>query len=206
MALKNKIKLYPVTEAIGLLWSENPKRGDVGQIMRSIAIHGFLSIPVFSPALPNVKGGTGAILAGNHRVQALHALWKADSSFWKEVGVERWCPTTEQDGEWLCPILTVPHLVDETQAIAAALDDNNTTLGGDFSASDRLRLWDPQTYLELLERVLLEEPNSIASEDQDNLAYYLKAIEREEEPQEEDPTPPEKTGQGRVCPHCGGEL
>ena len=202
------IRLYTTTEAIDLLWDANPRKSDLGQVMHSIACHGFLSLPVLAQSLTNVKGGKGALAIGNHRVQALHHLWQAGPEYWQEIGRDRWCPTTEANGQWLCPVLIVPHLDTEMKSIAAAIDDNNTALGGDFGAGDRLRLWEPEAYLELLEQVLLEDPGAIATEDQDNLAYYLRvgAIE-EEPPKEEEPDTPEpREPSCRVCPHCGGEL
>lgn len=200
-----EIRLYKTAEAIDLCWKKNPKKGDIGGIMESIALHGFLNIPIFSPSLTNVRDGQGAILAGNHRVLALHALWGADDSYWEEIGRERWCPTVEEDGFWLCPVLIVPHLDTETAAIAAALDDNNTALGGDFSASDRMRLWEPKAYIDLLEQVLLSGENAIASEDQDNLAFYIRCAEAPP-PEEEAVEEVEKEYQPRTCPHCGGEI
>lgn len=201
-----EIRLYTTSEAIDLCWKENPKKGDLGAIMQSIALHGFLSIPTFSPSLVNMRGKKGAIVAGNHRILALHALWQADDSYWREIGKARWCPTVEKEEKWLVPILIVPHLNTEAAAAAAAIDDNNTTLGGDFSATDRLRLWEPQAYVDLLEKIMLEDPGAIASEDQSNLAYYLKCAESENDPEDDEPEVAEKERQPRVCPHCGGEL
>lgn len=203
------VRLYTTTEAIGLLWEENPRSGDIGMVMKSIAFNGFLSLPILSPSLTNVSGGTGAIAIGNHRVTALHHLWQAGPEYWEEVGRKRWCPTMEQGGEWLCPVLTVPHLDTEEKSIAAAIDDNNTALGGDFSASDRLRLWEPQAYADLLERLLLEDPRMVSTEDPDNLAYYLSCLKdapEEEVEEEETQERADREDQPRHCPHCGGEL
>lgn len=61
--------LVPLLEPIGTVEQhpDNPRNGDIDKIVESIQVNGFLA-PIVA------QRSTGYILAGNHRLQALHAL------------------------------------------------------------------------------------------------------------------------------------
>jgi hypothetical protein len=80
------------------------------------------------------------------------------------------------DGEWLMPVVFGCDAVSRAQAEAFVVDHNNLTMaGGEFTALDMSRMYEMESYLELLEGLRMEDelPESV---DADDLALMMEAL------------------------------
>jgi hypothetical protein len=193
-----RVEWVRVRDAAKLLWKDNPKRHDLGSIIESIERYGFQERPKFDVNLPNVAGGSGAVVAGNGRVEALAAM-ERDKRYELPRGL-----AADSDGAWCMPLLVGTDAASEEMAAAYGLDANNLTLaGGDFTAFESLRLWEDD-YVGLLARLAETEdlPVSVEGDDLD----LLLALGRGPEPPDGFPEYGEEVAddvEWAECPKCG---
>lgn len=173
-----------VKDAIDLLWNENPKLHDMGGVVTSIVKHGFQEIPKFDSTLMNVKGEKGAIKAGNGRVEALFRMEQ------DKMELPRGLAVIKESGDWAMPLLVGTDALSLALARAYAVDSNNLTMaGGDFTAYDMARMWDPKSYQTLLSTMRDADvlPVSMDADDIDFLTKHLNySIDDEYTPEESD--------------------
>lgn len=130
-----------VRDAAKLIWDENIKHHDIGALMNSIRKSGLQEIPKFDQALSAIK-------AGNGRVEALDRMEKEKWDLPKGVAIDK---TTKH---WVMPLLVGTDAASYEEAAAYAVDSNNTVLmGGGFSMYDISRLYDPDQYIALVEKI-----------------------------------------------------
>ena len=118
------------------LWGGNPKRHDIGGIIRSIRRYGFREPLVFDATL-------GAVVSGNGRVKALRMMKE-----WGNI-----CPRgiREEDGEWYVPVVIGNDARRRSEAEAYALDSNMLMVsGGETGLEDLVRLYDDRRLLDVL--------------------------------------------------------
>lgn len=157
-----------VQEAAKLLWSENPKLHNIGDLVQSIEKHGFQELPRYDINLPNVSGGQGAIKAGNGRIETLAAM-ELDKK-----GLPRGLAMHKETGAWVMPLLIGTDADSINAARAYAIDSNNLTMsGGDFTAFDFQRLWNSDEYVNMLKK-LAEDKELPISVSGDDLDMFLK--------------------------------
>jgi DNA modification methylase len=176
-----QLKYIPI--ASELFWDDNPNTHDLGQLAESIETYGFRNPPIWDNTLNDGKGG---IVGGNGRNQVL--------LYMKSQGRKPPRCIVEKDGEWLMPVIFGCDAESEAQAIAFAIDDNNTVLGGGtFTAVDMANNWDKEKYLQVLQG-LAERDRMPVTVDRDDLALMLSlatpkevlAPEEEQEQTDED--------------------
>lgn len=158
-----------VSQAIQLLWADNPKLHDMGNVVESIKRHGFQELPKFDINLQNVSGGVGAIKAGNGRIEGLNWMEKQADDVLRGVGV------IKDTGGWAIPIITGTDAESAAAAEAYAIDSNNLTMmGGDFVGIDFMRMWDEDAYIRMLEKLGDDGalPVSVDGDDLDFLQQY----------------------------------
>lgn len=134
-------------------WDRNPKRHDIGGLYRSIKTYGFRDAPILDAAL-------GQLVAGNGRTHVLRLM--RDEGEHPPPGVR-----VDDEGTWHIPIQMGVDANDPTEAEAFALDHNNlTAAGGDLSATDIARMWEPG-YLDLAQELTARDrpPVTITEED-----------------------------------------
>lgn len=149
------LRYIPLSHAVTLAWGDNPKLHDTQAIVESIERHGFKDPPKFEPAL---NGGGGGIVEGNGRIQALAYMKRQKNDPPEGIGVD------EED--WYIPVLFGVDASSSSAAEAYGVDHNNLVLsGGDFTAKDVARLWNPG-YLDVLTRLqdTDELPTSVSTE------------------------------------------
>ena len=134
-----------VQEAVKLLWSENPKLHNIGDVVNSIVKYGFQELPKYDSNLPNVSGGTGAIKAGNGRIESL--AWMENDG---EYEMPRGLAKVKESGIWAMPLLIGTDAESLDMARAYAIDSNNLTMsGGDLTGVEQSFVWDG-SYVEML--------------------------------------------------------
>ena len=174
--ISDDLELHYVPISSVILWRENPKEHDMGEIIGSIKTHGFRDPSAFDTQL-------GGLVEGNGRAQALGIMKSQGEKVPRGIKVD-------ENGEWCMPILFGVEAETRAQAIAYAIDHNNISLsGGGFSAYDKARLWDKEGYLAILSELDLEElPVSVDAED---LEMLSKGIEDfiDQSPKEESDEP-----------------
>jgi hypothetical protein len=140
----------PVREAVQLLWRDNPKLHDIGGLADSINTHGYQSSAKFDVNLPRVgqsdkQKPLGAIKAGNGRLETLDWMEKQGWELPRGLGRRK------SDGAWAVWVLCGTDAESEALAMAYAIDDNNLVLdGGPFTAWEKAKLWDEESYLKVL--------------------------------------------------------
>ena len=140
-----------VRDAAKLIWIENIKHHDIGAIMSSIKKSGLQEIPKFDKALSAIK-------AGNGRVEALARMEKEKYELPKGVALEK------DTKHWVMPLLVGTDADSYEEAAAYAVDSNNTVLmGGGFSMYDISRLYDPDQYVALVEKMVSLDEEDIQS-------------------------------------------
>ena len=164
------------------LWDRNPKEHDLGALAASIEKHGYKNPAKFEPEL---NGGAGGIAAGNGRSTALRFMEAQGRP--RPRGI-----LMDEDGEWLVPVLFGVDAGSQAAAEAYGLDENNLgMLGGDFTALDVSKMYDQDSYLDLLDELFdadLEAaaPVSIHEEDARQIAEILRALPDEDVPPKTD--------------------
>lgn len=160
-----QLKYLPLEQVI--LWDENPKKHDVGGLMQSIKRYGFVDPPKFDPQL---NGGSGGIVYGNGRSECVKMI-KQDTPNEPPRGV-----LVDDKGEWYLPVLFGLDAESEAVARALAIDHNNLTVaGGDFDLWDYAKMWNQESYAEVL-RCLEESEIAPITMSQEDIASYLRII------------------------------
>jgi hypothetical protein len=141
----------------------NPKNHDVALLRQLFATHGFKDFPT-------VDEGTGQIVEGNGRAEALLAMKQDDPSTPPEN------VRLDEDGEWLVPVVRGMSFGDEKQAQAYLLAHNHVHDKGGYDKVD-------------LTALLLERKNE---GDLRGVGYTIKEIDsliRKHSPEEADTRP-----------------
>ena len=164
-----------VREALKLIWSENIKHHDIGALVKSIQLNGLQEIPKFDKMLPGIK-------AGNGRVEALARMER--ESYDLPAGIA----TEEGTGHWVMPLLIGTDADSYADAAAYAIDSNNMVMmGGGYSLGDIARLYDPDQYLKMVEKIDMAGGTMVSLDKEDIQALYR--IVMPEENENPDPMP-----------------
>lgn len=135
----------------------NPKLHDLGALAASEERYGFVEPPIINET-------SGRLVAGEGRIRALLAL--------QAEGKPPPAGVTVKAGEWFVTAGYHPFKSD-AEAQAYLFDSNNLgLLGGDFTAWDMERLWDPEAYKATL-KALGEQQALPISVDGDSLDALL---------------------------------
>ncbi|NEO83806.1 MAG: hypothetical protein F6J87_06020 [Spirulina sp. SIO3F2] len=157
-----------LTELADRFLEGNPKLHDIGKITESTDRHGFRDPMAIDKTL---NDGEGGIVEGNGRLEMLLQIYESGHPTPRGVKVT-------ESGEWAVPVLFGVNAATESDAIAYAIDHNNTGMfGGDFTALDMSRLYDPKAYTEILEKLAEAEalPTAVDGDDLDLLLEQLGA-------------------------------
>lgn len=152
-----------VQDAVKLLWKDNPKLHNIGDVAESIKKHGFQEIPKYDTHI--------GIKAGNGRIETL--AWMEHD---KRFDLPRGLGKEKESGKWVMPLLVGTDAESIDLARSYAVDSNNLTMtGGDFTALDISRLWDQGKYLNVLKKLQVTEtlPVSVDGDDLDLLSKIL---------------------------------
>ncbi|MGL5059258.1 MAG: hypothetical protein ACRC62_04680 [Microcoleus sp.] len=200
-----EIEYRPLDWAIAKLLPENPKLHDIEALIESFELYGFRDAPEYDAT-------ADAIVAGNGRVQALAQMRSAGLPPPKRIKLDA-------SGNWHLPVQVGADASSEAEAIAYSIDNNALPLlGGGFSPLDLSRLYDPDQYQEMLDRLAAEEflPVAIDTESLEALRAIADGDAQPPQPRSRrsSKTPPEESGLGGnsdrspiervcVCPECG---
>lgn len=166
--------------AYTLLWAENPKLHDIGDLVTSLDKYGLQRLPVYDPTI-GIKAGNGTV----------ESLYKMELS--GRYQVPRGVAVEKETGAWAIPLIIGVTADNQAEAIAYALDDNNLTLaGGGFTALDVARMYNLVQYNMLL-GLLVSEGEKTVTVDEDDLALLYDL-------QEENMA---ETAPLITCPECG---
>lgn len=162
---KLQLKYLPIEQVF--LWDDNPKKHDVGGLIQSIKTYGFVDPPKFDPSL---NGGKGGIVYGNGRSECVKMI-KQDTPNEPPRGV-----LVDDQGGWYLPVLFGLDAESEAVARALAIDHNNLTMaGGDFDLWDYAKMWNQESYAEVLRSLEGSEMAPITMS-QEDIASYLRII------------------------------
>ena len=185
---KLELRYVPLTQAT--VWDENPKRHDIGALIRSIELHGFGDPPKYDAQL-------GGLVYGNGRTEALELMRREGKE--PPRGILKL-----EDDEWAVPVIFGVDAESKAAAVAFAIDHNNLTLlGGNLGFSELLAMWDEEG----LQRVLGEVPDAgelLASLDADDVAALLDGPDFE--PASADDQSRLDKKKSVICPECGHEF
>ena len=170
-----------VQDAAKLLWNENPKLHDIGALITSIEKYGYQELSKFDKNLINRSGTTGAVVAGNGRIEALSEMEKLKKP------LPRGLASLKDTGEWVMPVLVGVDQDNINKARAYAIDSNNVgLLGGDMTAVDISRVWDQKTYMALLQGLSAENEEPV-SVDKDTIERLGRVLGEQEESKDAEP-------------------
>ena len=170
-----------VQDAAKLLWNENPKLHDLGALITSIEKYGYQELSKFDKNLINRSGTTGAVVAGNGRIEALSEMEKLKKP------LPRGLASLKDTGEWVMPVLVGVDQDNINKARAYAIDSNNVgLLGGDMTAVDISRIWDTKTYMALLQGLSAENEEPV-SVDKDTIERLGRVLGEQEESKDAEP-------------------
>lgn len=170
-----------VQDAAKLLWNENPKLHNIGDLVKSIEKYGYQEIVKFDKNLINVSGTTGAVVAGNGRIESLAEMEK------QKRQLPRGLALLKETGEWVMPVVVGVDQENINKAKAFAIDSNNLGLsGGDFTAIDMSRMWNTSQYLALLQGLSAENEPPV-SVDQDTIGRLASVLGEQEESKDAEP-------------------
>ncbi len=156
-----QLKYIPLVQVI--LWDENPKKHDIGGLIQSIKRYGFIDPPKYDPRLNSGKGG---IVYGNGRSECV-MLIKQESPHEPPRGV-----LVDDKGGWHLPVLFGLDAESEAIAKALAIDHNNLTMaGGDFDLWDYAKMWNQESYAEVLRSLETSEVPPITMSHEDITSY-----------------------------------
>lgn len=159
----------PVPEIPNYIWSENPKRHDIGALIQIIQDVGFKDTPRFNENLPNTQGSNGAFVYGNGRATALYQMWKAgDYDLPGNV--------VEIEGVWHMPFDSG---LDSDLALARSfgIDHNILPLsGGDYGVKEMMAIFDEEKLATVWEASAKDGANLVTL-DSDDLKALWKYLE-----------------------------
>ena len=138
-----------------------------------------------------MNGGSGGIVAGNGRTEALAAMWGQGRTPPRGIAVDK-------AGEWHIPIVFGCDATSEAQARKFVADHNNLTMaGGSFTALDMSRMYDKSLYVKYLEQQQKEDalPNTV---DADDLALLVRLSSEDGALEFDDPYADESESNGSV--------
>ena len=185
---KLELRYVPLDQA--KLWDDNPKRHDIGALIRSIELHGFGDPPKFDAKLEG-------LVYGNGRTEALERM--------RLEGVDppRGIAKLEDD-QWAVPVIFGVDAKSKAAAVAFAVDHNNLgLLGGNLDFTDLISIWDEEG----LQRVLADVPDAgelLASLDADDVASLLNGPQFDPVGAEDQSRLDKK--KTVCCPECGAEF
>ena len=165
-----EIKYIPLDQAV--LWDENPKQHDIGEIVVSIRRYGFQDPPKVDASLGN---GEGALVYGNGRTHALRMMQKGGEQPPRGI-------LTDGAGQWYVPVKFGLDLESAEMAKAFAIDHNNLTLGDAFEVWDVAKIWDEEQYTAMLQELAVDDVFPVTVDGDD-----LDALLREFEPEIPEP-------------------
>ena len=147
-----------LSDARHRLWQENPKLHDLQTLITSFERYGFRDPPSLDQTLVAVNGGQGAFVEGNGRVEALAQMY--DEGRDPPPGI------VLDGGEWMLPVHFGLDALNPDEALAYALDHNNTTLlGGEMDASATIEMYDRERYVSLLEHLEVQDARLVSLDD-----------------------------------------
>ena len=159
----------------------------IDALIRSIDQHGFGDPPKFDAQL-------GGLVYGNGRTEALDRMRQDGHPPPRGIALL-------EDGDWAMPIVFGVDAKSKAAAVAFAIDHNNLTLlGGNFSFTEMLALWDE----EALQDVLTSVPDAsdlLASIDSTDIATLLDGPEFDPVAADDQARLDEKKQVN--CPECG---
>ncbi len=185
---KLELRYIPLDQA--KLWDDNPKRHDIGALIRSIGNHGYGDPAKYDSTLDG-------LVYGNGRTEALERM--------RQEGMDppRGIVKVEDD-QWAVPVIFGVDAKSKAAAVAFAIDHNNLTLlGGGLEFTDLLSMWDEEG----LQRVLADVPDAgdlLASLDADDVASLLTGPEFDPVGADDQSRLDEK--KPITCPECGAEF
>ena len=171
------LRLEYVPLDLAMLWDDNKKIHDTGQLIASIERYGFKDPPKYEPHLNDGRGG---IVEGNGRFEALAQMRRDGFPAPRGVAVI--------DSQWLVPVLFGVDAASEAAATAYGIDHNNLTLAGSlFGAVQIAALWN-DGYVEQLQRLAGDNllPVSVAQDDLALLGTLASGVPFPEPADEED--------------------
>lgn len=166
-----------VRDAAKLIWNENIKHHDIGALMSSIKLRGLQEIPKYDKTLSAIK-------AGNGRVEALAQMEKNGYELPKGVAYEK------ETNYWVMPLLIGTDASTYEEAAAYAVDSNNTVMmGGGFSLYDISRLYDPDQYIALVEKISSAGAEMVSLDGDDIQSLFKMNVLAEDEELNATPSP-----------------
>lgn len=192
--MEDLLRLEYVPLSVAMMWEDNKKLHDIGGIIQSIRRHGFKDPAKFEPAL---NGGNGGIVEGNGRFEALASMRESGADAPRGVAVT-------EDGAWAVPVLFGVDAESEEAAEAYGIDHNQLTMmGGDFSLSDTLHMWESDFEDQL--RKLAEADAMPVTIDGDDLDALIAYGDADVLPPDEFPEYGDDIDVDYRCPKCGYE-
>lgn len=180
-----ELRYVPLAQASR--WDQNPKKHDIGGLVRSIELHGFGDPPKYDAKLDG-------LVYGNGRTEALEVMQAGGKPAPRGIAVD-------DSGAWAVPVIFGVDAESRAAAIAFAIDHNNLTLlGGDLGFTDMLAMWDEEG----LQAVLEGAPDAgslLASLDQEDVDALLIGPDFEPAPADDQSSLDEK--EQVTCPECG---
>lgn len=162
-----RLHLYYIPLDQAVLWEQNPKSHAMSDIISSIKKYGFGSPPKYDITLNDGRGG---LVFGNGRTHALKWMRHSGDNPPKGILLNR------ENGEWGIPCLFGVDASSQTLAKQFAIDHNNITLaGGNMTHFDMSKLYDPDSYISVLDE-LVAEGNELVTVDFGDLTSLKNAI------------------------------
>ena len=187
---KLELRYVPLDQAA--LWDDNPKRHDIGALIRSIELHGFGDPPKFDAKLDG-------LVYGNGRTEALERMRQEGTN--PPRGILKL-----DDDQWAVPVIFGVDAESKAKAMAFALDHNLTNmLGGKLGFTDLLAVWDEEG----LQKVLADVPDAgdlLASLEADDVASLLSGPDFDPVSADDQSRLDEKKTDPVQCPECGHEF
>ena len=187
---EEKLELRYVALDQAKIWDDNPKRHDIGALIRSIELHGFGDPPKYD-------GKLEGLVYGNGRTEALDRMRQEGMA--PPRGILKL-----EDGQWAVPVIFGVDAKSKAAAVAFAIDHNNLTLlGGNLDFTDLIAIWDEAG----LQQVLADVPDAgelLASLDADDVASLITGPDFDPVGADDQSRLDKK--KSITCPECGAEF
>ncbi len=157
---KRRIEYMPVSELMKRLHPANPKGHDLEMIAQSFQDHGFVSSGTLDQR-------TGYFLCGHGRTEALQYMIDQQMDAPREID--------QREDDWYCPVECGYESINDAQALAYLVIDNQATIAGD---------WDKQKLAELLTAVNNSEDIELPASgfDESQLKEIMTELANQQEP------------------------